>query len=36
MSDILDEDGDDEVEKPVEENGFQDDFKTEIKTRRKN
>ena len=32
MSDILDEDGDDET---VEES-FQDDFKMEIKTRRKN
>ena len=36
MSDVLDEDSDDEAEKPVEANSFQDDFKTEIKTRRKN
>ena len=36
MSDVLVEESDDEVEKPVENNSFQDNFKTEIKTRRKN
>ena len=34
FNDILDEDSDDELKEPVER--FQDDFKTEIKTRRKN
>ena len=33
---ILDEDGDDDIEELVVQEGFQDDFKTEIKTRRKN